>query len=96
MVQNIQKKILTKNKVILLNDFEKVPFTFDLDQIKVAEQAFSQGFLVSVEASKEEEKNAEEVMSTMKDMMEKAVKLDIPLISKEWEYLNVSNHNRKI
>ena len=29
--------------------------TFDLDQIKVAEQAFSQGFLVSVEASKEEE-----------------------------------------
>ena len=37
--------------------------TFDLDQIKVAEQAFSQGFLVSVEASKEEEKNAEEVES---------------------------------
>ena len=37
--------------------------TFDLDQIKVAEQAFSQGFLVSVEASKEEEKNAEEVKS---------------------------------
>ena len=31
--------------------------TFDLDQIKVAEQAFSQGFLVSVEASKEEEEN---------------------------------------
>jgi len=30
---------------------------FDLDQIKVAEQAFSQGFLVSVEASKEEEEN---------------------------------------
>ena len=28
--------------------------TFDLDQIKVAEQAFSQGFLVSFEASKEE------------------------------------------
>ena len=27
--------------------------TFDLDQIKVAEQAFSQGFLVSVEAEKE-------------------------------------------
>jgi hypothetical protein len=37
--------------------------TFDLDQIKVAERAFSQGFLVSVEASKEEEKNAEEVES---------------------------------
>tara|TARA_B100000780_G_scaffold273488_1_gene237137 strand:+ start:115 stop:360 length:246 start_codon:yes stop_codon:yes gene_type:complete len=37
--------------------------TFDLDQIKVAEQAFSQGFLVSVEASKEEEKDAEEVKS---------------------------------
>ena len=37
--------------------------TFDLDQVKVAEQAFSQGFLVSVEASKEEEKNAEEVKS---------------------------------
>jgi hypothetical protein len=37
--------------------------TFDLDQIKVAEQAFSQGFLVSVEASKDEEKNAEEVKS---------------------------------
>tara|TARA_B100001059_G_scaffold205815_1_gene216146 strand:+ start:144 stop:401 length:258 start_codon:yes stop_codon:yes gene_type:complete len=30
--------------------------TFDLDQIKVAEQAFSQGFLVSVEAEKEKEK----------------------------------------
>ena len=27
--------------------------TFDLDQVKVAEQAFSQGFLVSVEAEKE-------------------------------------------
>ena len=26
---------------------------FDLDQVKVAEQAFSQGFLVSVEAEKE-------------------------------------------
>jgi|TARA_R110002073_G_scaffold93965_2_gene218940 hypothetical protein len=37
--------------------------TFDLDQIKVAEQAFSQGFLVSVEASKEEEKDIEEVKS---------------------------------
>ena len=37
--------------------------TFDLDQIKVAEQAFSQGFLVSVDAAKEEEKNAEEVES---------------------------------
>ena len=30
--------------------------TFDLDQVKVAEQAFSQGFLVSVEAEKEKEK----------------------------------------
>jgi|TARA_R110002167_G_scaffold32303_1_gene105124 hypothetical protein len=37
--------------------------TFDLDQIKVAEQAFSQGFLVSVEASKKEEKDIEEVKS---------------------------------
>ena len=27
--------------------------TFDLDQVKVAEQAFTQGFLVSVEAEKE-------------------------------------------
>ena len=37
--------------------------TFDLDQIKVAEQEFSQGFLVSVEASKKEEKDIEEVKS---------------------------------
>ena len=33
--------------------------TFDLDQIKVAEQAFTQGFLVSVEAEKEKEESAE-------------------------------------
>ena len=31
--------------------------TFDLDQVKVAEQAFTQGFLVSVEASKKKKKN---------------------------------------
>ena len=33
--------------------------TFDLDQVKVAEQAFTQGFLVSVEAEKEEEEASE-------------------------------------
>ena len=33
--------------------------TFDLDQVKVAEQAFSQGFLVSVEAEKEKEESTE-------------------------------------
>ena len=33
--------------------------TFDLDQIKVAEQAFTQGFLVSVEASKKAEEETE-------------------------------------
>jgi hypothetical protein len=32
---------------------------FDLDQVKVAEQAFSQGFLVSVEASKKAEEETE-------------------------------------
>ena len=31
--------------------------TFDLDQVKVAEQAFTQGFLVSVEAEKEKEES---------------------------------------
>jgi|TARA_R110000803_G_scaffold162778_1_gene226483 hypothetical protein len=35
--------------------------TFDLDQVKVAEQAFTQGFLVSVEASKKEEEESAEV-----------------------------------
>ena len=35
--------------------------TFDLDQIKVAEQAFTQGFLVSVEASKKEEEESAEI-----------------------------------
>ena len=33
--------------------------TFDLDQVKVAEQAFTQGFLVSVEAEKEKEESTE-------------------------------------
>tara|TARA_B110000967_G_scaffold56384_1_gene57815 strand:- start:663 stop:914 length:252 start_codon:yes stop_codon:yes gene_type:complete len=33
--------------------------TFDLDQVKVAEQAFTQGFLVSVEAEKEKEEASE-------------------------------------
>ena len=33
--------------------------TFDLDQVKVAEQAFTQGFLVSVEASKKAEEETE-------------------------------------
>ena len=33
--------------------------TFDLDQVKVAEQAFTQGFLVSVEAEKEKEESYE-------------------------------------
>jgi hypothetical protein len=33
--------------------------TFDLDQVKVAEQAFTQGFLVSVEAEKEKEESSE-------------------------------------
>jgi hypothetical protein len=35
--------------------------TFDLDQVKVAEQAFTQGFLVSVEASKKEEEESAEI-----------------------------------
>ena len=35
--------------------------TFDLDQVKVAEQAFTQGFLVSVEASKKEEEESTKV-----------------------------------
>ena len=35
--------------------------TFDLDQVKVAEQAFTQGFLVSVEASKKEEEETAEI-----------------------------------
>ena len=35
--------------------------TFDLDQVKVAEQAFTQGFLVSVEASKKEAEESAEV-----------------------------------
>jgi len=32
-----------------------------LDQVKVAEQAFTQGFLVSVEASKKEEEESAEI-----------------------------------
>ena len=35
--------------------------TFDLDQVKVADQAFTQGFLVSVEASKKEEEESAEI-----------------------------------
>mgnify|MGYP000633717542 CR=1 FL=1 len=36
-----------------------VNLTFEIDQIKVAEQAFTQGFLVSVEAEKEKEESTE-------------------------------------
>jgi hypothetical protein len=45
--------------------------TFDLDQVKVAEQAFTQGFLVSVEASKKEEEESAEVENKVENKEEK-------------------------
>ena len=72
MVQNIQKKILTKNKVILLNSFFG-PFygsyiLFELDQVKVCRTSISQriyGFNESIRRRNEEsEEESEEVETT--------------------------------
>ena len=64
MEQNTQRKILTRNKVILLKQIRSCKvkganLTFDLDQIKVAEQAFTTAFLSSIEKSKEDEEKVD-------------------------------------